>query len=152
MFDEYAVDDVLELSYGRGRTFLALTLLYEENGWGTMTYHQDHIFPQSLFNVKGLVEAGINQERIDFYFSKMNCIGNLELLLAHENEAKLNKPFDEWIATRDEGFKKRHLIPENPDLWKLERFDDFIKSREKLITDRLMKLFSVDSYNYGGVR
>ena len=74
----------------------------------------------------------------------MNCIGNLQLLLAHENTAKLDKPFEEWIATRDDGFKKRHLIPDVPELWKLERFNDFIAAREKLIAARLKKLFAAE--------
>ena len=65
------------------------------------------------------------------------------MLLADENTAKQDKPFEEWIATRDNGFKKRHLIPDDPNLWKLDRFEDFIKAREELIATRLKKLFAV---------
>jgi len=141
-FDDYTVDNVLSLTYGLRLTFLALTLLYEESGWGTMTFHQDHIFPQSLFRPNSLEAAGLDASQINQYRSKMNRIGNLQLLLAHENTAKLDKPFEEWIATRDDGFKKRHLIPDVPELWKLERFNDFIVAREKLIAARLKKLFA----------
>lgn len=140
-FDEYAIDDVLALTYGRERTFLALTLLYDENGWGTISYHQDHIFPQSLF--KNLDKDAYYLSKQHRFLTKMNSIGNLQLLISHENEAKLNKPFDEWISTRDAGFKKRHMIPEDPSLWKFERFDDFVSAREALISERLTKLFSI---------
>jgi len=63
-FDDYAVENVLQLTYGRMLTFLALTLVYEDNGWGTMTYHQDHIFPQSMFKPKRLEAAGYDQDQI----------------------------------------------------------------------------------------
>ena len=143
-FDDYhTVDSVLSLTYGLRLTFLALTLLYEESGWGTMTFHQDHIFPQSLFKPRSLEAAGLDTTQVDQYRSKMNRIGNLQLLLAHENTAKLDTPFEEWITTRDGGFKKRHLIPDDPDLCKLERFEAFIEAREKLIAARLKKLFAV---------
>lgn len=143
-FDDYAVDNVLSLTYGLRLTFLALTLLYEESGWGTMTFHQDHIFPQSLFKPRSLEAACLDASQINQYCLKMNRIGNLQLLLAHENTAKLDKPFEEWITTRDDGFKKRHLIPDDPSLWKLERFEKFIKAREELIAARLKKLFAVE--------
>jgi hypothetical protein len=69
-------------------------------------------------------------------------LGNLELLLAHENEEKSNKDFGEWIHTRDQAFKRTHLIPENNDFLVLERFEDFINAREALIRDRLKSIFS----------
>ncbi len=122
-------------------TFLALTLLYEENGWGTITHHQDHIFPQSMFGLKGLKDAGFGRGRINCYRELKDRLGNLQLLLAHENQEKQDRPFDKWITTRDRRFKDRHLIPDDPALWTLDRFDDFIKAREKLIATRLKQLF-----------
>jgi uncharacterized protein with ParB-like and HNH nuclease domain len=142
-FDDFAVENVLALTYGQQLTFLALTLLYEESGWGTMTVHQDHIFPQNLFRPKNLGTIGLDKNSIDKYVSKMKSLANLQLLPADENAEKQDKPFEEWIATRDSGFKKRHLIPDDPNLWKLDRFEDFIAAREVLITKRLKKLFSI---------
>ena len=34
-----------------------------------------------------------------------------------------------------------HLIPKDPALWKLDRFEDFIAERKKLIAERLKPLF-----------
>src|SRR5205823_6084492 len=70
------VDAVLAATYGRQTTFLALSLLYDENRWGLMPYHQDHIFPRSHFTEKRLREAGIPPERIPVYQLLVNRIGN----------------------------------------------------------------------------
>ena len=66
----------------------------------------------------------------------------MELLTQQENLEKLNKPFDEWIISRDVSFRKRHLIPENPELWKFENFEQFVEEREQLIANRLDAVFA----------
>jgi hypothetical protein len=71
-----------------------------------------------------------------------NRIGNLTLLWSRENEEKSNKRFDQWMVTRDESFKKRHLIPDVPSLWAFEKFDKFLSAREELIRTRLSSLLS----------
>jgi hypothetical protein len=71
----------------------------------------------------------------------MNSIGNLQLLLPIEHKDKLAKDFDEWIVTRDESFKVRHLIPLDESLYRFDRFDKFIEAREALIRERLKSLF-----------
>ena len=140
-FDSYSIDNIISLTYGRQMVFLALSLLYDECGWGTMTYQQDHIFPQDLFKLKHLEEAGFAIDTRISYMGLKDRLGNLQLLLAHENQEKLNTPFEEWIMTRDASFKQRHLIPENSDLYRLENFEEFIAEREKLIRKRLEQVF-----------
>lgn len=136
-FDDSALEDALGLTYGQQQTFLALSLLYDDAGWGTMSYHQDHIFAQTLFKPKDLVASG----RIEWN-SKKDRLGNLCLLLASENTGKQDMPLDEWLRSRGPGFLKRHLIPEDAALWKFERFADFLNAREELIRTRLKALFS----------
>ena len=58
-----------------------------------------------------------------------------------ENKEKLDKSLDEWLSTRDESFKKKHLIPDDSHLWKIERFDGFIQDRRELIEKRLKAIF-----------
>lgn len=140
---DVTVSNVLSLDYGRMLTFLALTLLYDDNGWGTMACHQDHIFPQSLFKPKALEALGFDSDKIlNYRYFLKDKLGNLQLLSAQENEEKSDKPFEEWISTRDSGFKTRHLIPDDSALWQMERLEDFLKAREELITDRFKRLFS----------
>ena len=90
-----ALDDVLSLTYGGQHTFLALSLLYDEAAWGTMSFDQDHIFARNMFKAKELLPLG----RLD-WAGKAERIGNLCLLLAHENSGKQDMPVDEWLASR----------------------------------------------------
>ena len=135
-FDDYAVEDVLDLRYGGQQTFLALSLLYDDAGWGTMQFHQDHIFARGLFKPRELS----SQNRLEWNSSKER-IGNLCLLLATENIGKQDMPVADWLETREPGFLKRHLIPPDRSLWNFDRFPDFLKARETLIRGRLQTLF-----------
>jgi hypothetical protein len=140
-FDDYTLEETLSLTYGQRQTFLALSLLYDDAGWGTMPFHQDHIFAQNLFKPKELAASS----RIDWN-SKKDRLGNLCLLLAQlplasENIGKQDMPLDEWLKSRGPGFLKRHLIPDDKVLWKFERFPDFLEGREELMRRRLKALF-----------
>lgn len=131
-FDDDAIDRVLESSYGGQGTFLALTMLYEEAAWGNAVFHQDHIFPKSLF-VENQV---IGTDRQDWMNWK-DRLGNLSLLVAEENEEKSNRSFEEWASTRSPEYKTKHLIPEDIALYSFDSFGLFFEAREKLIRARL---------------
>ncbi len=134
-FDDDSVERILDFTYGGQRTFLALTLLYDEAAWGTMTFHQDHIFPKSKFSQRELSSLG----RED-WFGWKDRLGNLCLLLDAENEEKSNKSFEEWVTTRSSDFKQRHLIPDDSGLYSFDKFDQFLQAREDLIRNRLKKV------------
>jgi len=140
-FDTFALENFLSITYGKKLTFLALSLLYDDNSWGTTVFHQDHIFPQQMFDYSTMKQAGHSDDMWDRYYDLKDGVGNLELLLPHENQEKSDQPFDRWIATRDISFRKRHLIPDEPELWKFESFESFVKKREELIKSRLKLLF-----------
>lgn len=142
-FDIYAIERFLEITYGAKSSFLALSLLYDDNSWGTLHFHQDHIFPKSLFTTEHLAEVGLSVEEQARYKILINRIGNLELLLDAENLEKSNKDFGQWITTRDASFRKRHLIPEDDNLLHLEYFEEFVKAREELIKERVQRLLSI---------
>ena len=135
------VDEVLSLSYGDRRTFLALTLLYDRKDWGLSGFHQDHVIPRSLFTDDRLREAGVPKEEWEHLKDLKDRLGNLELLLPEENVEKSAKDFAGWVATRGEGFRREHLIPENDNLLGLARFEEFVAAREDLIRERLRRLF-----------
>ena len=141
-FNDQAIANFLEIGYGERETFLALSLLYDDNAWGTMTYHQDHIFPQSLFTSKRLNDAGLALHQQLRYRTLMNRIGNLELLSGPENITKSNQEFATWVVTRDANFKQRHLIPQDPALLQFDHFEEFISAREALIRARLTTMFA----------
>jgi hypothetical protein len=132
VFDDDAVDDVLDLTYGAPQTFLALSLLYDDAAWGTMAFHQDHLFARSKFKKAEVTGLGHPE-----WMEKRDRFGNLCLLLAHENEGKNDMDLHAWLQSRGPGFLDRHLIPKSEELWQFERFDDFLGEREKLIRTRL---------------
>lgn len=140
-FNDQAITNILDIRYGERETFLALSLLYDDNAWGTMTYHQDHIFPRSHFDEEHLVAAGIPPEQHERYRNLANRLGNLELLSGQENIEKSNKDFATWVTTRSRDFKRRHLIPTDEALLSLQHFEQFTAAREALIRERLAGLF-----------
>ncbi len=131
-FDGDAADRVLDFKYGGQRTFLALTMLYDEASWGTMSFHQDHIFPKSFFKNKELEGTS----RAD-WLSWKDRIGNLCLLVDAENEEKSNRSFEDWVNTRSQDYKRRHLIPDDASLYSFDKFDSFLAAREELVRSRL---------------
>jgi uncharacterized protein with ParB-like and HNH nuclease domain len=140
-FDDTTIDNFLEISYGKQNTFLALSLLYDNNSWGSSQFHQDHIFPKSLFTKERMSRAGISPEQQERYRVLKDQIGNLELISSHENEKKLSEDFDIWIFTRDESFKKSNLIPCDESIYGFDKFEKFVEERETLIRARLKRLF-----------
>ncbi len=143
-FDDTALADVLSLTYGKPRTFLTLTLLYDENCW-VVQPHEDHIFPRRLFSKKYMNAQGLSSEQQNKYLDFMHRIGNLELLTQKENEEKSGQEFDHWIQSRHESFRKKNLIPEDSSLWKFEDFEHFVEAREELIRSRLTSLLTDQS-------
>jgi len=144
---EDVIEAVLELTYGKRATFLALSLFYEEKTWGVIPHHVDHILPRSWFsNYNQLQKEG----RPNDFWTK-DRIGNLCLLVDKENLEKSDMDFADWIQTRDESFLKRHLIPDDPSLWTRERLGDFVKARDGLIQARLMEVLSSENEAEGAV-
>ncbi len=141
-FDDYAVRDFLDIRYSTRPAFLGLSLLYDEVGWGAKIYHVDHIFPQSLFTWGRMRDAGYDSSTWSRWYRLMESVANLELLLGPENHEKSNQDINSWLSTRNPGFRRRHLIPDDDALLRFERFEEFIKAREQLIAARLRKLFA----------
>ncbi|MCJ7515481.1 MAG: DUF262 domain-containing protein [Dehalococcoidia bacterium] len=142
-FDQEAIDKFLDIKYGEKEASLALSLLYDDNNWGTVVFNKDHIFPKNMFSWASMKEAGFTKEQHKIYNEIRDNVANLELLTQQENLEKLNKPFDRWINTRDAGFKKRHLIPDDLELCEFKNFQRFVEQRERLIQIRLQRLFGL---------
>ena len=138
--DDSFFQRVLGVTYS-GSSFFVLSLLYADHPWVFTPQEQDHIFPKSASALQAM-----SDDEKEHYRSLVNRIGNLQLLNQEENNEKRNKPFEKWLPSRDPHFRKKHLIPEDNSLLKVERFEDFIRAREDLIVDRLKKvIFTEDS-------
>jgi len=143
--EELARSLVAELSYGDPMTPVVLSLTLGDSSWQGRLNDVDHIFPQKLLKKKSLVDAGLDPEDADDCVTYKDCLANLQLLTPAENKAKRAAPFEEWMKSRDASFVKTHAIPEDPSLWRLDRFWDFTEAREELLVQRLVGLFGTES-------
>jgi hypothetical protein len=76
------------------------------------------------------------------------------LLSAEENgfAGKNNTPPEAWFAPSRfpsaearEKYFKLHLIPTDPELWKLDNFEKFVEARKLLIVDKFKYMLRSDS-------
>ncbi|WP_157132427.1 GmrSD restriction endonuclease domain-containing protein [Roseovarius sp. TM1035] len=138
--DERAVEDLLDLSFNKPRTFLALSLLYDDLDWSGAVHHVDHIIPRSRAERRVLMGTNLPEHRIREIMASVDRLGNLQLLPSQENLEKSDIPFESWITGRSDGYKTKHLIAHTPDLWTEAMLPEFVREREKLIRQRLMAL------------
>ncbi|MBA3017474.1 MAG: DUF262 domain-containing HNH endonuclease family protein [Proteobacteria bacterium] len=106
----------------------------------------DHVFPQSALKKVKAPNPNTGMMNIMKYREgDRNQLANCMLLTAAENGAggKSDTLPDEWFKDKAPDYLNRHLIPTDPALWKLERFEDFITERRKLIKAKFGYLLSV---------
>ena len=74
--------------------------------------------------------------------AERNQLANCMLLTAQENGAggKGDTPPGVWFADKAPQYLARHLIPADPSLWELDRFEDFLTERKTLILDKMRTL------------
>lgn len=130
---------ILEYGYQGRYTNLALSLMYPNRDWKDAVFHEDHVFPQTEFQVSKLKKRGYDDSKVNFYINSYNSLANLQLLTDTENLSKNATPFDEWLKTRDPAFRKRHLIPQLP-AYGFDAFEQFQKERTKLIALALKQI------------
>lgn len=136
-----------EMGYGSETIHLLFNLWYRDFNY-TPAYDNnlpqvDHIFPQSL--LRKIKVANQNTGRMDilkYREADRNQLANCMLLTAEENGAggKHDTPPDQWFADKSKAYLDMHLVPDDQDLWKLERFEDFIKARKELIRTKFAPL------------
>jgi len=139
-FSEAEIERILGYSYQGRYTNLMLSLLYPDRDWKNAVFHEDHIFPQSEFQLRTLKKRGYDNTKIQVYLSKYNILTNLQLLTDTENLSKNATPFDDWIQTRDVDFRKRHLIPDLTN-YGFDFFEEFSIARAALIVKTLKELY-----------
>ena len=94
----------------------------------------DHIFPYSVLRDHGY---GMNN-RIKYQYAQE--ITNRAILTATANRSKSARNADGYLAEVKEKFPnslKLQSIPEDPSLWKLDNFEQFLNARRKLLAIEL---------------
>jgi uncharacterized protein with ParB-like and HNH nuclease domain len=127
------------MGYGSAQIHLLFNLWYSFNytpAYDSNLPQVDHIFPVSrLKAVKMLNPENGRMNIMRYKDSARNQLANCMLLTQQENGAgeKTNIPPEEWFQDKPVEYLEKHLIPQDPELWTMDRFEDFIDARKKLI-------------------
>lgn len=147
IFDEDDINNILELSYGKAKTYCALTLLYPSLN-PSFKYHQDHIHPKSFFNRRKLSKMNIQNSDIEEYMDRYNNLPNIQLLQANMNTEKSDKQLNDWIKeTYSKKEKDSFLIDNHIDLKSSLDFGDFInfyEKRKEILKKKISKVLNVE--------
>ena len=147
---ELTEDRFWAIGYGSENIHLLFNLWYRDFNYtpafASNLPQVDHVFPQSaLKKVKAPNPDTGKMNIMKYREGDRNQLANCMLLTAAENGAggKGDTPPDEWFKDKDPTYLDRHLIPPDPALWKLDRFEDFITERKKFIKAKFAYLLSV---------
>lgn len=114
----------------------------------------DHIFPQSL--LKSVKDANPESGKLNLLHygqAQRDQIANCMLLTAEENGfgGKCAQPPSVWFdlsrfpnEEAQANYFKLHLIPSDPELWKLENYEQFIEARKLLIEAKFKHMLRND--------
>jgi hypothetical protein len=146
---ELTEDRFWQMGYGSDSIHLLFNLWYREFNY-TPAYENnfpqvDHIFPHSA--LKKIKVASPDTGRlsiIKYRRETRDQLANCMLLTQEENGAggKSDTLPEIWFADKPENYLEMHLIPKDSELWKLERFEDFIEERKQLIRSKFAYLLT----------
>jgi Protein of unknown function DUF262/Protein of unknown function (DUF1524) len=144
---ELTEENLSQMGYGSKTIHLLFNLWYRDFNY-TPAYDNnlpqvDHIFPQSeLRKLKVVNPRTGRRDLLKYHEAERNQLANCMLLTMGENGAggKWYTLPDEWFADKSEAYLKRHLIPTDPALWQLDRFEEFIQERKRLIHEHFKYL------------
>jgi|TARA_B110000211_G_scaffold210978_1_gene249465 uncharacterized protein with ParB-like and HNH nuclease domain len=151
-FSEDDVDNLLELQYGKSKTYCALSLLYPGLNY-SYKYHQDHIHPQSFFKKKSLIKAGFDAQEVELFLELFNKLPNLQLLEATSNIEKSDQQFEDWLNKNfsspeaRESYLRQNLINSSQSL-KFADFLAFSEQRKQNLKNQLMRMLDVKTTTF----
>lgn len=120
-YDEVTVENVNRLN----RNFI-FYLIYKKKD-KIRQQDLDHIQPKSLLEGR-------------YTWDKINHMANFAKMSSDVNRGiKSNRPLNEWINSlpAPDEYRGTHLIPDQSELWTVERFDDFLKARACRIVEKI---------------
>jgi uncharacterized protein with ParB-like and HNH nuclease domain len=131
-------EKLLDSYYGDKQTFLIFGIWYRSHDFQPAFEGNiptvDHIFPQSRLKRIRINDPAGGRTIIRYTQQDRDQIANLMLLSRNENSAEKRATLPEqYLAEQSQEYLKMHLIPDVPELWELDNFDEFITVRKKLI-------------------
>jgi uncharacterized protein with ParB-like and HNH nuclease domain len=167
---KFDVDDAFEIVRSQGRSLELTEDRFWQMGYGSKTIHLlfnlwyrnfnhtpaydgnlpqvDHIFTQSaLRKIKSENPKTGRKDLLKYRSGDRDQLANCMLLSREENGAggKGDTLPEEWFADKDAAYLERHLIPNDPALWKIDRFEDFIEARKQMIAAKFDWLLAPSS-------
>ena len=144
-------DRLWAMGYGSDQIHLLFNLWYSFNytpSYDNNLPQVDHIFPQSLLrSVKDLSPETGRLGIMRYKDHARNQLANCMLLSQQENGAggKWDTSPADWFTGKSVDYLEKHLIPPDPALWKLDRYEDFLAARKKLILAKFQYLIASTS-------
>lgn len=135
-------ETILSATYGSKKLYLLFNIWYEQfNFMPSYSQNQpqiDHIFPQSVLKkIKAKNPMSGRLDIMKYPDVKRNQLANCMLLSARENGAggKGDTKPEIWFADKSDDYLKMHFIPQNKSLWSVDKYEEFIEERKKLIVE-----------------
>jgi hypothetical protein len=145
-FDEIELEEVLASRYGTARAFAVLSLLYPGLDLSA-EFHQDHIFPKSLFTDKSLAKAGISAGAIPDFQERFDTLGNLQLLKGQINIEKQAQLPAVWLESALPALQERETYMRDNDLdglsLEFSAFTSFFDERKARMLARLKNAIGI---------
>ena len=142
---EISEDRLWDMGYGSKTIHLLFNIWYRDfnqtPAYDNSLPQVDHIFPQSALKDVKTTNPDTGRSVMKYYEPQRNQLANCMLLSREENGAggKGDTLPEVWFPERlakEPDYLNKHLIPADPSLWKLDRFEDFTAARKKLISAR----------------
>lgn len=139
-------DRFFEMGYGSKTIHLIFNLWYPAfthvPAYDNNLPQVDHVFPQSRLKAIRVTNPETGRPIIRYRDDARNQLANCMLLTRTENGAsgKWDTAPEEWFAGKSDEYLKLHMIPSDPALWKIDRYEDFIEARKALIAERFAGL------------
>ncbi|WP_448627690.1 DUF262 domain-containing protein [Geodermatophilus sp. URMC 64] len=147
-FEATEIDELLELKYGGQRTFPVLAILYPGLDLSKV-FHEDHVFPRSLFTQKRLLAAGVPAQDLDGFINAVDRLPNLQLLQGQANVEKQAVLPTEWLTKAFVSDEQRAAYIEQNDLQVLPDtipdFMSFYEARKARLRERLQQRLGVNA-------
>lgn len=139
---EITPERFFDMGYGSKTLHLILNLWYPAfthvPAYDNNLPQVDHVFPQSRLKAIKQVSPETGRPVMRYRDDARNQLANCMLLTRAENGAggKGDIAPADWFSGKPQGYLDLHLIPNDPNLWQMDRYDDFIEARKKLIQAR----------------
>lgn len=129
----YRMTNIICKAYG-ATDWLNGSPIYETYG-EKYQINSHHIFPTSL-----LYKIGGYSPDNHIHKKRVNEIANRAFISKRTNQELSNKPPKETlkiVANKFPSALEKHLIPNKPELWEMDMYEDFLRARKEILSDSI---------------